>query len=199
MTDDALALAPAPAASPRFERGRFDLLTIAFHWITAVLVLALFAIGWSLDDVADEVSAVLLLTVHRSIGVTVWVLTVARLTWRRTRARLPPFPPSMPHVQQWAAKANEYGLYALLIAQPVLGFGSSVARGRTFLLFGLEVPPLMERNRELAHQLLDLHALSAWILAGLIGLHAAAGLMHAIVFRDGVFPAILPWTRRARR
>jgi cytochrome b561 len=40
---------------------------------------------------------------------------LARLAWRRRFAYLPPFPESMPKLQQWIAKVNEYGLYVLLL------------------------------------------------------------------------------------
>jgi cytochrome b561 len=195
MTDDAFSVA-SPAM--RFERGRFDLATIAFHWTTLVLVLALFAIGWTLDDFEGQPVGALLLMVHRSLGVSVWTLTVARLAWRRSGAHLPPFPPSMPLLQQWAAKANEYGLYTLLILQPMTGFASTIARGRPFPLFGAEVPALMPRQHELAALLLDIHSWGAFALAGLVGVHATAGLVHGLVLRDGVLAAMFPWTRRVR-
>jgi cytochrome b561 len=195
MTDDAIAL---PEAAARFQRGRFDLVTIAFHWTTLVLVLTLLAIGWTLDEFEGAPVGALLLMIHRSLGVLVWTLTVARLAWRRSGAHLPPFPPSMPRAQQWAAKANEYGLYALLILQPMTGFTATVSRGRPFPLFGAEVPALMPRQHELAALLLDIHSWGALALAGLVGVHATAGLFHGLLLRDGVLASMFPWTRRVR-
>ena len=194
MIEDAISTADR---APAFRRGRFDLLSIAFHWITLALVIGLFAIAWTLKSVNDEETARLLLMVHRSLGVTVWVLTAARLAWRRTGAHLPPFPPSMPRLQQWAATANEWALYALLLVQPLTGLGYTLAAGRPFPLFGIEVPALIARNRALAHGLHHVHELGATILLALVGLHAAAALLHGLFLRDGVFEAMLPWTRRA--
>jgi cytochrome b561 len=186
-------------AAPRFQRGRFDQLTIAIHWTTVALVTALFAIAWSLDSIDDEETGKLMLTIHRSLGAGLWALTLFRLTWRRTKAWLPPFPPTMPTLQQWAAKASEYALYALLLVQPLTGLAMSFAQGHPFVLAGLEVPAVMARDKALAHQLHDIHELGADALLAVIGLHATAGLFHRFVLRDSVLQAMLPWTRQVGR
>src|SRR5580765_4989952 len=115
-------LATRPTApSIAVRRAPFDAVTIGFHWTTVLLVAGLFALGWSMGPAPDARAAGLLLTAHRSLGVTVWSLSVARAVWRRTGARLPPFPPTMSPAQQRAAKLNEYALYALLLTQPITG------------------------------------------------------------------------------
>src|SRR5437667_183038 len=101
-------------AIPSLPRAqRFDGLTQAFHWLTLALVTGQFASAWSLHAAGHPA---LLLTVHRSLGSLLWVLTFARVLWRVAGARLPAFPADMPAWRQWAAKLNEYGLYALLLA-----------------------------------------------------------------------------------
>jgi cytochrome b561 len=63
--------------------------TVAVHWATVLLVLALFAVAYAIGQAQDEASAAALLTLHRSLGVTVWSLTVLRLAWRLTGASFP--------------------------------------------------------------------------------------------------------------
>jgi hypothetical protein len=60
---------------------------------------------------------------HRSIGTLTWIVVATRLVWRHGFAYLPPFPASMPKLQQRIAKFNEYALYTLLLAQPLSGLG----------------------------------------------------------------------------
>src|SRR5215469_17974613 len=61
------------------NRTTFDGVTIAFHWVTVILVLGLLTTAiWSLQS-HDDVLKVLLLRIHRSLGVTVWTVTVLRL------------------------------------------------------------------------------------------------------------------------
>ena len=181
------------------RRGRFDDLSILFHWVTVLLVTALFAVAWLRGASEVGASAKALLTLHRSLGVTVWVLTLARLAWRSTFAHLPPFPPSMGRPHQWGAKASEYGLYGLLALQPLTGLAQTLYLGRPFALFGQQIPAVLPRDKPLMHVFNQVHEWGAWTLLGLIGLHATAALIHRFVLRDDVFQAMLPWTRPAER
>ena len=77
------------------QRPTFDGLTIGLHWATVLFVLAQFASAWlhTLAEVRQSDFTPVLLQIHRSIGVTIWVVTALRLAWRMTGASLPPFPP----------------------------------------------------------------------------------------------------------
>jgi cytochrome b561 len=181
------------------RRGRFDGVSILFHWTTVLLVTGLFAVAWLRGASEGGASAKALLTLHRSLGVTVWGLTAARLAWRSTFAHLPPFPASMGKPHQWGAKASEYGLYGLLALQPLTGLAQTLYLGRPFELFGQQIPALLPRDKPLMHLFHQVHTWGAWALLGLIGLHATAALIHRLVLRDDVFQAMLPWTRPAAR
>ena len=106
---------------------RFDIVTIGLHWATVTLIAGLFGSAWLLL-VNDHEHAAILLTVHRSLGVVTWAAAIIRLGWRFSYAYLPPFPQNMPEVQQRLAKASEYGLYALLLFQPLTGLAQSLER-----------------------------------------------------------------------
>ena len=173
-------------------RRRFDILTIGLHWATVTLIAAMFASPWLLLA-SDREHAAMLLTVHRSLGVVTWAVAIVRLGWRFSYAYLPPFPQNMPKVQQRLAKASEYGLYALLLFQPLTGLGQSLARGRHFMLFAWQVPSVMAGDKPLTALLHQIHALSAWVLLVLIGLHILAALFHRFVRRDEVLQSMLAW------
>ena len=186
--------AARPKAKPRAKAGRFDQTSIALHWLTAVIVAAQLVMGWALSHGGDEIPA--LLTAHRSIGIAIWIIVAARLVWRHGFAHLPPFPASMPKLQQRLAQLNEYALYALLLIQPLTGLGNTLFHGRSFALFAWQVPALVTRDEAVFHALRLIHNLGAWGLLMLISIHAAAALFHALVLRDGVFQRMLPWTAR---
>ena len=173
-------------------RRRFDILTIGLHWATVTLIAGMFASAWLLLA-SDREHAAMLLTVHRSLGVVTWVVAIFRLGWRLSCAYLPPFPQNMPKVQQRLAKASEYGLYALLLSQPLTGLAQSLTRGRHFMLFAWRVPSLMAGDKPLTALFHQIHALSAWVLLGLIGLHILAALFHRFVLRDEVLQSMVPW------
>ena len=188
----ALQFSNAYATPMNVRRPPFDSVTIGFHWATVLVVLALFASGWLHMRVHDSVSRAILLQIHRSLGLTIWVATALRLTWRLTKAKLPPFPLNMPEVQQWLAKASEYGLYALLLVQPATGLGETLFRGRQFAIFLWRVPQLIPENTALLAAFDLAHKFGAWALGVLILGHATAALIHHFVLRDDVLQCMAP-------
>jgi cytochrome b561 len=173
---------------------RFDAVTIGFHWTTAALIAGMFASAWLHALAEGGRQASLLLAIHRSLGLSVWVVAVCRLGWRMRFAYLPPFPLTMSRAKQALAKGSEYSLYALLLIQPLTGLAQSLTRGRPFLLFGWEAPAVMARDVGLTSLLGSVHRFSAWALIGLLGLHTLAALHHRFVIRDEVLQSMLPWT-----
>ena len=179
------------------ESVRFDQTSIALHWLTVLLIIAQFASGWLREVIDHETSfAVVLLTMHRTTGMLTWIVVVARLVWRRCFADLPPFPQSMPKLQQWIAKANEYGLYALLVVQPITGLGNVLFHGQPFTMLIWEVPALLEPNPAIRSLFVEAHEFGVKALVVLIGLHLGAALFHGLVLRDGVLQRMLPSTLR---
>jgi superoxide oxidase len=184
----------APAKS-----GRFDPTSIVLHWLTVFLIIAQFTTVWLHEAVGHGTSLGLeVLATHRTMGMLTWTVGLARLVWRRRFAYLPPFPESMPKLQQWIAKVNEYGLYVLLLMQPITGLGDVVFHGRPFTLFIWQVPALLAPDAAISGLFQEAHELGAKALLVLIGLHAGAALFHGIVLRDGVLQRMLPLSISAR-
>lgn len=172
---------------------RFDATSIVLHWLTVLLIVGQFTTVWLHEAVGHGTSLGFeLLVAHRTMGVTTWAIVLARVLWRRWFAYLPPFPESMPKLQQWIAKANEYGLYALLLVQPVTGLGEAVLHGRPFTLFIWQVPALLAPDAAIRGLFVKAHELGGNALLALIGLHASAALFHGFVLRDGVLQRMLP-------
>ncbi len=174
------------------QRTSFDGVTIAFHWATVLLVLGLFTTAiWSLLS-HDDVLRVLLLRIHRSLGVTVWTTTVLRLVWRKTNAKLPPFPDDMTQLHRALVEISEYCLYALLVIQPTVGFSAMLTRGQSFTLFWGHVPPLIPHYPTVEAVLFASHRIGAWALGLLITAHAVNALVHHFVIRDNTLARMAP-------
>ena len=189
--------AVSPSGKPAAEAGRFDRTSLALHWLTVLLVIAQLTTAWLLSQAGDDAgAAVTLLVVHRSTGVLIWLVVAGRLVWRSRFADLPPFPASMPRLQQAIAKANEYGLYTLLLVQPLTGLGDTLFRGHAFSLFVWRVPALLATDKALYRGFHAAHEVGALALLALIGLHAAAALFHGLILRDGVLQRMLPGPSR---
>lgn len=189
-------LMPALSPTPAPPRPSFDALSITLHWITLLLVLVLLGSGLLYGQVEERPWAMTLLLVHRSVGVTLWVLTAFRLGWRWTGARFPAFPASMSRLHRLAVRLSEYGLYALLLLQPATGLAQTVLRGRPFGLFAWTIPPVVAVHLGYAQLFQGIHELGAWCLMGLVGVHAAAAIFHHFVRRDDVLEAMAPVLRR---
>jgi len=192
MTKNSESAATALVAASNPDE-RFDQTSIVLHWLTVLLIVVQFASIWAHEAVGHHSNlAAELLSLHRSAGVLTWVIVVARLCWRRYFAYLPPFPPSMPKFQQLIAKANEYGLYVLLLAMPITGLARVLLRGQPFELFVWEIPALLEPDPAVRSVFVQAHAIGAEALMALIALHAGAALFHRLVLRDGVLQRMLP-------
>lgn len=185
--------ADRPAVKAAAISRRFDPTSIVLHWLTVLLFIGQFATAWLHETVGHGTSLSLeILATHRTMGVLTWVVAVARLVWRRRFAYLPPFPESMPELQQWIAKASEYGLYVLLLVQPITGLGDVLFHGRPFTLFIWQVPSLLAHDAAIRSLFQEAHELGAKALLVLIGLHAGAALFHGLVLRDGILQRMLP-------
>ena len=176
----------------------FDPVIQVLHWLTLLLVITIFVLAFSIDVASSRGEAVALTQLHRSFGVTVWVVTFGRLVWRNF-ARFPNWPADMPQAMRSAAQGSEYALYVLLLAQPILGLLWTNAYGDRVNLFFLgQLPALIGRDRPLARQLGEAHVTVGLLLLGLIALHAAAALYHHFWRRDDTLRAMLPKQMRRR-
>jgi cytochrome b561 len=180
------------------KRGVFDQTTRLLHWLTAGLMLSVFVLAFSIDLATSRASHIAFLQLHRSVGLTVWAVTLFRLGWRQF-AKFPDWPGDMTQAMRVAAMATEYALYALLLAQPILGILQTNAHGDHVDLFFIgQLPALIGKNPIFAHQLLNVHKAVGFSLLGLISLHVSAALFHHFWRRDDTLTAMLPASARWR-
>jgi cytochrome b561 len=167
-------------------------LTIALHWTTfGIIVLAVCSV--LLRDVveASEVR-LLLLNLHRSMGVAILLLVVARLI-TRFRISSEHVSVSLPKGIRLVSLAAHAMLYLFLLALPITGWLFSNAAGKAVSLFGLvDLPALIAKNRDVADQLGGVHETLAWLFIALISAHAGAALWHHYWRKDHVLRSMLP-------
>ena len=186
---------PPPGAGQP-PRGRHQTLTIALHWVTALLVFTQIALAILHDEVSDAEIRRGVLAAHGSLGVAIWLLVLGRLVWRLLGMRLIPFPASMSRWHQRGARLSEWGLYGLLLAQPISGMAATVLHGQPFNLFGIQVHSLIAPDKVWAAAAEGLHTLGAYALAALVLVHAGAAILHRVTADDGVLDSMLPLPRK---
>ena len=166
---------------------------VTLHWLTAVLIVAGFAIGLYAVDLKLSPTKLKLYAWHKWIGVTVFALAIARLAWR-WRHPAPPLPVAMARWERLAAHGTHAALYALLLALPVTGWLMSSASGVPVVYFGVwPLPDLVAKDKALADALKLVHYALNKTLAALVVLHAGAALKHHFIDRDNVLRRMLRW------
>jgi cytochrome b561 len=178
--------------------GRYGRGAIGLHWAAAVLILANLGFGLWVVGLPLSPHKLRYLSWHKWIGVTILLLSTARLLWR-LRHPAPPLPPTMRPWEVRVANASHGLLYVLFFAAPVTGWLFSSAAGfQTVYLGVLPIPDLVSRNRELAEVLKALHHWINYLLAAGIVLHVTAALKHHFIDGDDVLRRMLPRPSRPK-
>lgn len=163
---------------------RYHPLSRFLHWLMALLILGLIAVGVYMHELPDDApNRLQLYTFHKTFGVIVFVLAWLRLAWSQIAK-----PPMLPAVLQgWEtalAKITKLGLYLLMIATPLVGYAMSNFADKPVALFGrLELPALFAPGKDLAEAAGEVHEVFAFGLLALVVLHAAGALKHRLFDR----------------
>jgi len=135
---------------------------------------------------ADEAFKMRLYNLHESLGVTVFLMAIARIIYRRMHPP-PPLPPDTPPLVHLAAHVTHVSLYALLLLMPVIGFLATNAWGFPLSLFGvLPLPSPIGKDEALAEWLSMFHWAGAIAIILLISGHLAGVAYHTFIRRDGL-------------
>ena len=179
---------------------RYDSVAIALHWLSAIGVLALLAMGLIMTDLKPGSALQFqLYQWHKSVGITVAALTLLRILWRALH-RPPALPQTMPRWEQGAAHLGHLGLYALLVAMPLSGWAvvSTSPFNLPTLLYGVVPFPHMPilstlpDRRPINELVKELHESGAWLLIVLLLGHVGAALRHHLLLRDDVLRRMTP-------
>jgi cytochrome b561 len=173
------------------SHNRYDRVTIAFHWLTAALVVVLFGTAFAWNHSPRSWGLHWLEGVHVSLGIALAAALVGRLAWRAIAGRR--LPAVGTAITAPLSRLVHALLYALLAVQVGLGFGLRWLQGEDFSFFGLfSIPSLFTPDRATSHQIESLHNLAGWTLIYVAGAHALAALFHRYVLKDGVLRRMLP-------
>jgi cytochrome b561 len=169
----------------------------AFHWATAIAVLAAFILGpggseqhvyAAANDFARQW--------HETLGLSVFALSLLRILWRTVDTHPQPVP--VAPLMAFAAKAVQVALYCLLFTLPLTAILGAWLEGHPLtLLAGLQIQAPFGAAHPVGVVLANLHTLLGDAILWLAGFHALAAIFHHVFLQDGVLSAMLP-TRIAR-
>lgn len=184
---------------------RYTKVAIMLHWLIAIVILFLFALGWYMNELprgSGKVTDIDLFdlgiytyhlteaatprtfyfNLHKSIGFTVLLLVALRLYWRLMH-RPPALPASMKRWEKVVAHGTHHLLYLMMVLMPLTGLLTTLYSKYGLHWFSVPVLPGLD-NPGWRDFFVDAHGFSASILIVLIGLHIAAALKHQFIDKD---------------
>jgi cytochrome b561 len=182
-------------ASPAPQQ--FTALSRILHWLTAILVFSGLFIGFVMVNSLGDYTT--LLMIHKTIGVTVLTVVIIRVINRITH-HPPAWPPTVGRLESKMIIGSERTLYALLLAQPLIGWAMVSASGTPVIVFGsLHLPPIAPFNPAVFSVLRETHSVVAYLLVAVIAAHISAILLHTITLGDGMLRRMTFHLSRTRR
>lgn len=183
---------------------RYGAVAMTLHWLIAALILVNLYLGLSFDDYPRGSPALFaVVQIHKSIGLTVLMLSILRLVWRLINPA-PPLPAGMPPALRAFAHGTHYLLYFLIIAIPFSGWllVSASPTGLPTMYFGLFTWPYFgfladlprAAKRLWSHDFFLVHMYLAWSAIVLVALHVCGALYHQFFRRDDVLKRMIPGT-----
>ncbi|MGI9335680.1 MAG: cytochrome b [Gammaproteobacteria bacterium] len=163
----------------------FGWLTRSLHWLIAIMILALVALGWYLVEAGYyDPNYQRMLDWHQSLGVLVLVLVVLKFAWH-VLSRPPHYLDSVGRPERWLAGTIRWLFYGLMLAIPITGYVIATSEDGPVKVFGLfTLPAVFGRNADLNEVALEIHYYTAYAIAALAALHGAGALKHHFVDRD---------------
>ena len=176
---------------------RYSWAVIVLHWLIAALLVFEVALGLRMGALKG-LSQFAVFQLHKSVGITILLLMLARVVWRLTHR---PPPVDAAGWERALAHLVHAAFYALLVLVPLSGWVivSTSALAVPTLLFGV-VPwphlPLPAANAQTWHDAAEqVHRSLVVIGYGLVAMHVAGALKHHLVERSAILARMLPGTR----
>lgn len=176
----------------KIERTHYAPLSIILHWAMVLLIAGAYSCILLREnfprgsDLREGLKAW-----HFMLGLTILALFIIRIGARLLSAS-PPITPAPAAWQMHLSRGVHLALYAFMLAMPLLGWTILSAEGATIPFYGLELFPLVSPDKGFADQVQEVHETIGTIGYWLIGLHAAAALVHHYYFRDDTLKRMLP-------
>ncbi|HWV14205.1 MAG TPA: cytochrome b [Cellvibrio sp.] len=175
----------------------YGLATIIFHWLSALLIISLFALGLfmtSLDYYSPWYHKAPEL--HISLGIGLLLLTLLRIIWRACNKTPAPLP-SIGKSTLLAANLIKVVLYLFIFTIVGSGYLITTAEGQAasfFNLFG--IPATLELSADNVDRIGELHKYCAWGVIIVASLHGLAALFHHFVKHDRTLVRMLSPVKR---
>ena len=166
--------------------GQYNALIKCLHGFIAIAVILQLIIGYFFDDIFVHFNANFFMTVHKSLGLTLFFVIPLLIVVCIVSGKVQ-YPPKMPVVQKVLAKLVHWTMYVSVFTMAFSGVIPNQlyhTQWQYFYLF--EVPNILAKNPQVASNIFALHFYVAPILLGLVIAHILAAIYHQAVVKDNV-------------
>lgn len=162
----------------------FGLVSIFFHWVSAIATLLLFGLGVYLTSYGYYSPNFLEIAhFHYALGILLFGLVIARIVWRVTSKTPAPLTGNL--AGRIGIKLIKFLLYVLLLAIMVSGYLICTSEGQTINVFNwFQVKSFVLLEMDQLNLAGLTHKYLSWVLFGLVLLHVAAALFHHFFVKD---------------
>lgn len=184
----------------------YGAVTKGFHWLTALLILAVIPLGLIASDMAHDLRdpaiaatdamaarTALLFSIHKTIGVTIFFVALARILWALSQPRPGLINGDRP-AEAFLAVCVHWLLYGSLVAVPLSGWvhhAATTGFAPIWWPFGQSLP-FVPKDETIARIAGTTHYLLQWVLIGALTLHIIGVIKHHVIDRDATLRRMLP-------
>ncbi|SEM44350.1 Cytochrome b561 [Loktanella fryxellensis] len=168
----------------------YGTVTKVFHWLTAALILAIIPLGIIATDMGFETNEQLarkaqLFTIHKTLGVAVFVVALLRILWAVSHAKPGPLHPER-RAETLLAETVHWLLYASLVITPLSGWiGHAATTGFAPIWWPFSQSlPFVPKDDGVAHLAESVHWVFGKVMIATLLLHIAGALKHHLIDRD---------------
>ena len=169
------------ALTAKNESNRYGKVSRMLHWTIAILFISLIPMGIFASMIPEDTEyRNVYYVVHKTIGVTVFLLVIVRLIWNRL-SRRPSLDSALTSREEKLAHRAHNTLYVMMLAIPITGFMMTSYHGYETYFFFWEMQPLWEQS-EIYQVWGGFHKyLLPYLLYIVLGAHILGALKHQFI------------------
>jgi cytochrome b561 len=184
---------------------RYTKTAIVLHWLIAIFIFGMFALGWYMSDLPKEAPKQTIFdlfdlgiytlrlgegisprafyfNLHKSLGITIFALILIRILWRITH-KPPALLTTYKAMERKLASGAHHLLYLLMVAVPLTGLIMAIYSKYGVKWFGLDFISGLD-NKPIREAFVEAHELIGIILLVVIAVHVAGALKHKFIDKD---------------
>lgn len=178
------------------ETLRYSRTAMLLHWAIALLLMLNFGLGERTEHLEKGPELVWAMELHKSIGISILLLTAWRLALRLFTAR--PAKAADSDILQFFSALVHWGFYAVMVFAPLTGWliVSTARDPAAITVFGVVPWPLLPNFGHGVHEVMEgVHELLAKLMVPLLALHLLGAVRHQFLLKDALVERMVPAKR----